>query len=1094
MSGIRRSVWIGCGLLLLASCQETSPRSAPAGKAGSQSAKIGRTYYTDERIAAGRANLARPGWGVDLRRRIFETGDSVGGYIGPEYAPADRYVAQEDRFLWLLQPPTRIPRVIEPRESVARCPRHGDQVRQVDPNCPWRLDPIGHPYQIQCPVGGEWYPSNRYDQGDLTTGPFPDDGSGFVVDGVRYFPLREYGHMVYGTVVIPALRSLSQAYLLTGDRRYAHKGCVLLARLATVYPNYGWDGDDPTLENRFDRTYLGPWNNTHPYYTWKHGGLVTDCIWECVALEALAQVYDAFYDYLEDDPDLVRFVRDQGLVVKDGEELRRYIETYILRSGMRAIQAKWVWGNEGHHQSAAMSLALVLDDHSGRHPNSADMVDYAYFGIGQAAYILTNGLTRDGGGYESPSYNLYNLRFISVARGLEELRRRHPLLYPLPRYPDIFAGPKARALFDYYIDMVQQDHRLPSIGDEGGISPPVRRAGYAPSILTRENVFAAMRYRDPRFAAACTDESGTAVPGELWEAYPEKEIRAVREQDREGIRRESRFLDGYGVMILETSGAGPKTTLALNYSSLRGHGQADRLALGLVRDGVDLLPDLGYPLSWDYRPQWEGNSLAHNTVTVDETQHDYWGVRGEGRVFASVAGIHLAVARHDPYPGGLRPGARPVRAFERAALLVETEGADPYIVDLFLVDGGDQHDQSWHGMLTRVQEPNLAWVSQGRGTLAGPEVPPFGGYTDRWGRAQPHGNFPSYLTQVRRARLEQPARWRWSSGLSEGDYLDLHVLPVDGPAEVIQARGRSPMWRDRELDYVLLRHRVPDGSPSRFLTVLAPGQGRSAGSRVELRSANPLQLAVSRGEAQDIIAFTLAGGTRDVPLAFSGVRVERTAPGGLRQEVCIGSCGSERGSGFVRAQITAVDRGRDEILCRLAGSGAGAGAKTASGAGTRTASDAGARSVLDADAFVSGAAVRVHNEQRSSLWQIGQVSRDGAQVRLRLRRTSLAAAGPVSRLEDGVVYLGAALPLATSSIDSQGLKIRQDAYAGMVLEGGGRAARIEAATQAGVIILAEPVPAARLRAMTSDGVARIFEYGVGDSVELARVEVRPAGR
>ena len=529
------------------------------------------------------------------------------------------------------------------------------------------------------------------------------------------------------------------------------------------------------------------------------------------------------------------------------------------------------------------------------------------------------------------------------------------------------------------------------------------------------------------------------------------------------------MLDGYGVMILESDRSRSKTTLALNYSSLRGHGQADRLALGLVKDGVDLLPDLGYPLSWDYRAQWEGNSLSHNTVTVDETQPDFWSIRGRGRIFASAAGVHLAVASHDPYPGGLRAGAAPVRTFERTVLLVETAGGDPYLVDLFLVDGGEQHDQSWHGMLTPVRHPELGWVSQGRGTLAGPGVAEFAGYTDRWGRDHPDGDFPSYLTQVRRARLERPARWRWSSGLAGGDFLDLHLLPVGGPAEVIQARGRSPLWQDGALDYLLVRRRAPGGSASRFLTVLAPGQDRSAGVQVELRSEHPLQLVVRRGEAQDLIEFTLNKGNRGVPLSVSGVRVERNAAGGRTEEIRIGAGGSERGTGFRRAQIGTVDRERNEISCRVDGAGIGP------------------------EDFAPGAVLRLYNEQRSGLWRILQVTPDGSRVRLRLDRTSLAASGPVARMEDGVVYLAAALPLATSSIDAQGLHVRQDAYAGMVLEGGKEASRIEAATQSGVVVLTEPVPVARLRALTPDGVARIYEYGVGDSLELARVEVRTIG-
>ena len=186
------------------------------------------------------------------------------------------------------------------------------------------------------------------------------------------------------------------------------------------------------------------------------------------------------------------------------------------------------------------------------------------------------------------------------------------------------------------------------------------------------------------------------------------------------------------------------------------------------------------------------------------------------------------------------------------------------------------------------------------------------------------------------------------------------------------------------------------------------------------------------------------------------------------QEIRIGECGSGRGNGFIRSQIIALDRDRNEIVCRREGAGA--------------------------DAFVSGAVVRLYNEQRSSLWRVGKVSGEESQVRLQLDRTSLAASGPVSRLEDGIVFLAAGLPLATSSTDSEGLRIRQDAYTVMVLEGERNAARIEAATQSGVVVLAEPVPAARLRGWMPDGVARIYEYGMGDSLELVRVEVRTTGR
>ena len=53
-----------------------------------------------------------------------------------------------------------------------------------------------------------------------------------------------------------------------------------------------------------------------------------------------------------------------------------------------------------------MALALVMDDHeSADGLSSKDLVDRVMYGEGQMAYIMSNGLFRDGGGFESPSYN-----------------------------------------------------------------------------------------------------------------------------------------------------------------------------------------------------------------------------------------------------------------------------------------------------------------------------------------------------------------------------------------------------------------------------------------------------------------------------------------------------------------------------------------------------------------------------------------------------------------------------------------------------------------------------------------------------------------
>ena len=256
--------------------------------------KSGPTYYTPERIAAAKENIAQYDWARKVRKRIFKTGDPINYYTGSgTYVSADKLAAQSDEFIWLLQPTTKIARVV-PHERRATCPVCGDKAKEVSVWNPFRIDPFAHPYKVQCKRCKNWFPSNDYHKGDMTSGDLPDAGDGAVYTGEgegkgkQFYLLREYAHMCYGTVTVPGLKALSQAWLISGESKYAYKGCILLARLATEYPNYGWKGTGLKLENRFDRTYLGPWKNRHPHYSWKHGGMITDLIWETWNLEDTA--------------------------------------------------------------------------------------------------------------------------------------------------------------------------------------------------------------------------------------------------------------------------------------------------------------------------------------------------------------------------------------------------------------------------------------------------------------------------------------------------------------------------------------------------------------------------------------------------------------------------------------------------------------------------------------------------------------------------------------------------------------------------------------------------------------------------------------
>ncbi len=1006
-------------------------------------------YYTPERVAVGRENVARHAWGQAVLSRIRK-GDADRYYIGREYAPADTYAAQTDELIWTLQPSTRIARVF-PAESEARCPQHGLAVRQHNAFHPWGVDPIGHPYQLQCPIGHEWYPSNHFAAGDLTSGPYADSGDGFTREGVTYYFLRDYAHRVYGNTTIPLLRSLSQAWLLTGDRAYAHKGSLLLARLASEYPNY---------TDRADRLYFARYGGRSPTYSWKTGGMITDLIWETFCLEATAFAFDALAGSFDADAELLAFVRAKGLPVTDGESLRQYVRESLFRPAMQALLKGDIRGNEGFHQAAALAVALVMDDYSAQHPNSLDLVDYAFHGAGHSAWMMVNGLWPDGGGHESLGYNAIKLDFVRVNRLMEQVRRRHPERYPVDRYPDLFGERKALAVYDWFIDSRMLDYWIQEIGDCGGNLAPRRVGRQSASYLSSENLYAFQRTGSPRYARACVAPDGKLYPGELWEPYPLAALEAALRQTESRLARRSRLLDGYGQAILETGDGDQARAVSVNYSSLLGHWQADSLFLSLFAHGLSYLPDLGYPFGWANRTQWDANSLAHNTVTVDETQFAYGWRGGLCRLLAETEGLHVLTVAHDPYPAAWEPqrrAAQGVDTFERTVVMVGVSPETFYTVDVFDVRGGEQHDQSWHGpQVPMVLPADVHWTPQ-PGTLAGEAVPQFGRWSDRWGRQR--DDFPGYLTGLRRATIGEPAVFAQSFGLPGGEGLRLHLVPVDGPLTVYAGHGRSPArptdWR---LDYLIARRTGPPGLATRFVTVLDTHAGQPVVSGVRVTGNDPLTLTVSRAGGRDVIEIERpTGPSRGTAPRALGVTVRHNDG-----ETRVGGR-----DGWARGRVTAADYAANQV--------------TVTG-------DAAL-----ADQLMPGRYLRVYNAARSGMMRIRAVRREGDQWVADLAGTPLLARGPVTATSDGRLTVGAYLLYGGARLDAaQQVIAGSCAYAGAVVSDGRHHARVAGVLkgESSTVLLTEKTPAAQLAKDFGGKIVSVWQYGVGDQVELATIRRR----
>jgi hypothetical protein len=373
-----------------------------------------------------------------------------------------------------------------------------------------------------------------------------------------------------------------------------------------------------------------------------------------------------------------------------------------------------------------------------------------------------------------------------------------------------------------------------------------------------------------------------------------------------------------------------------------------------------------------------------------------------------------------------------------------------YVVDHFAVNGGEQHDQSWHGPMVTPQPPDLDWQAR-PGTLAGPDVPQFGKWTDKWGRSRK--DFPCYVKEIRTVKLTEPAAWTWPTGLKEGDTLRMHLVPIGGALQLSMGKGRSPSRpTDWSLDYLMARHQVKRGRASQFVTVIESYQKKPVIKAVRLISQVPAVIEVDYEGGTDRIEI-------NVPLRASntttpqklGVRVTRP-----RGDVRVGHC--TQGPGAAKSQIKQVSYDEKRIAIPI--------------------------SATTEDDFTAGARIRIYNAGRSTMYQIDSVKRDGNQLWLTLDGTALVGMGKVGKVADGQLQLESFLDYANGTQ-------RWNNFAGTWVGDDKSTKLVKGATHASnvsTIYLKSPVRAVALKKRFTGKMASVWQYGVRDKIELVRVE------
>lgn len=1039
-----------------------------------------RIYFTPDRITAAHENIESYEWARQEADRIMH-GPALNPHqsiVADAYISAERLVEKSNDELFAMMPTITVAR--DDSQGKRLCPVHGEEIRKYSGYRPWKLDYENHPWKVICPVGGEMYPSNDFAAGDMTSGDYPDDGNGIVINGIRHQVVRYYAHMAYLHYVYPAIRSLAAAYVLTNEPRYAEKCAVLLASVANNYPGAKY----------------------HSQYCFKgkygrDSGMITDSIWSGITIPRLALAYDAIRPIYNQSPQLLTYLQSKGLAASSPDEARQYVEDRLFRQAMQGLLDEAIRGNPGFHQYAAIVLALVMDDFDlSRHPNSLDMVRFAYDkGYAPTRWVMSNYVTRDGGGYEGLAYDRFKFNYINVALRMEELRARQPDLLPESQFPRILDEPKAKAMYDFYIDAASLGATMVEVGDTGGsrLNPQIM----PPQFVSRFPHFYAegyRTYREPRYARALLGLHNTMPKGsDLFEPSIEDKALAAAQLPDAQVTPSTRLLDGYGLAYLAGGQGGRRYEAVVNYTALKGHHQDDYLSLYLFANELSMLPDLGYPFTWDYRRQWDANIYTHNTVAVDGTSpfSPPTVPRGWVSLIGDAAGVQVSLIAHDCYNLKYRTrhsasaegkdvtiADRPnVNRYERMTVMIGENDSDAYMLDLFMVDGGIRHDQSWHSVLQSPSLPDLSWHVQKDGTAAGESVGFDQSYVNVRGKEVKDGL--CYVTNVKKAQTSNAAMFEWDFALKEPAGLRLHVVPVDRPVELIYGKGRSPARpKDWGLPLLFVRHEGKEGLESRFLTLLEPYRGDATQRITSVHTQGegwPLTVTVGRGSEQDIITIYCPSNGEMLTRGSdrnAGVRVRTQKGNKVTRDVQFGSL-AQSDSGIIRSQITSLNR--DERTITIA--------KPA------------------ADLVNTQPWVRIYSPGRSSMYRVMDITQiDGGRSQLTLKETSLLSRAMPMEYARGKIINKAPLPFATGQVDSDGNYIAHTCrFEGARIENtdssvSWRLAGVSgepsvAGTEGFDLFLEEPVsPKGLEEAFGSAGPKAVpislYDYGKGDSVEL----------
>ena len=657
-------------------------------------------------------------------------------------------------------------------------------------DCDW-----DRPGTVRCENGHILPDAEHPDAGEGYTGP--DGRIHYFVGSYNAWVIEQYQDWCHG---------LSLAYSLTADERYAEQCSVILDAIAEIYPTCtkgSWDYPSSPPSGRLAR----------PWYQ---------------AARVLAPIVDDV-DQIWNSPAMLEpsvvegMTRRENIVTNMLKDGAWYCYVESLKGGLNNGEADYIRG------SLAVGCLLGMDEY----------VDWAVDGPYGIRAMIFNNADRDG------RYTETALGYALHARNLY-LTFSEPLVnYRSEAYPDglnLYDDPAFRSFYILPALAMSLAGHSPRYGDEGPDtrrSDPPTRPFNATDYMYAERI--AVRATDPAvkesfgalvhmFANGDLDKLHAGASDREWLLFQATDIPGEGKPLPTDLRRvieQTHLMGQKGVAILRTPPGGHQQACLLRFGPVLNHGHLDDLNINYVAVGYEVTYDLGYGDGATHtQVGWARQTAAHNLVMVDETRQlssEADDTGGSLHIMASMPGLQLV----DADANGVY-ATKGVSEYRRCVALVGS-GPETYLLDIFSVNGGLQHDYMAHSLSTDISFEGLAMGERAEGSVAGPEF--------NWGERQtsdgylsgvprqnywnpPPGNGLGFLMHPRTASVDGPwsATWKLPDGNS---FLRLSMLP-DAGTQVINAWAPGIYPNHPKAEHIIARRKSDAPLRSTFIGIREP--------------------------------------------------------------------------------------------------------------------------------------------------------------------------------------------------------------------------------------------------------------------------------